>query len=88
MTHDRGVGEHEQRLGHQGEEGGYGEAEDLPVLVPVLVAVPVPPSGALGRIAGLLVPPSRYHEARLGVPKTCVKPCVSVGIPICEGLCR
>ena len=32
VADDRGVREQEQRLGHQRQEGGYGEPQDLPVV--------------------------------------------------------
>ena len=34
VAHDRGVREQEQRLGHQRQEGGYGEPQDLAVVGP------------------------------------------------------
>jgi hypothetical protein len=76
VAHHRRVDEEEQRLGDQGEEGGDGEPEDLPVL------------GTAGGAQPLPVLPGCYHGVRLGATKTCVKPEVSVGIQIVEGLCR
>ncbi len=34
MPDDRGVREQKQRLGHEGEEGGYGQGKDLSPLGP------------------------------------------------------
>ena len=54
VADDDGVGEQEERLGDQGAEGGYGEAEDLPVADPAGTVAP----------AGLVVcdcPPSVFH---------------------------
>ncbi len=74
VADDGRVGQQEQRLGHECEEGGHGQAQDLPILSSILSSTP-------GQRA-------RYHGVRLGARETCAKPGFGCGYRVSEGLCR